>query len=381
MGSELARTSNGTLTTTLVNDEEQRKIFQRFRLVFDARYCTRRHIFWIEKKYGKFIVRCVKTLTRQSKGEDLLIGTTIDDLDAVRLLIVNRVAGQILTGIRWEAYDDFALTSLLISGRYDLFDLAGGMPRDKLVTLARQGLSVPTKIEEWDFDGLLVFHRCPRCQGLCSRDLLTFYPEYFNCEQCGREPFTPTACMRMAESICVKLFPDQAQPSKIVEVKNALHALPVHPVENTDFFPIHAFLDLLSSCVLVWYLRIHQGGSAEGLAASLQCESDFFRPRITLLYQHSIFPLLKVPELRKKFKAHLQEIGIDMRQVEVFIGAAGRVDEILGAPLMWGHDGQCGKRDWEVLFPFIAQSTPLYLNTLVEAYAKQLETQQEQGGA
>lgn len=150
----------------------------------------------MEDKGSHLILRHVRDPTRRRKAEDVLVGRTLNDLEAAKVLIGNFAAGAKMTTIRWELYADFPLQTQLASGRFDYGDLLGGLTPDHAKFLAANNVR-PSG--DWDFDAILLTHRC----GLCHRVYDTksvIYDPRLPCESCGVMP-TQDAATQVIEAL------------------------------------------------------------------------------------------------------------------------------------------------------------------------------------
>ena len=156
------------------------KLFGSFREIFSAERQRDRVVFWIEENRGQIILRCVKKLDRQRKNEDQLVGRTKGNIDIVKVMIGNFASGCNMTMACWELYADFELSKLIDTGRFDHFDLLPNF--NSMEDLARHGVVISG---DWDFDNVILMHKCPSCGGAFNRSSVIYIPEH-NCEKCGK---------------------------------------------------------------------------------------------------------------------------------------------------------------------------------------------------
>ena len=255
-----------------------KELFGAFRNAFAAEYLPRWVVFWVEEKRGCVIVRQVKNLARRRKSEDGVVGTTVNDSAAIRILIGNFAASCKLSTVRWELYRDFALTEKVESGRFDYNDLVGEVPREKRKMLLEEGI-FPRG--DWDFDGLLLTHLCPLCRGVFNRTSI-LYLSRTPCESCGKE--IPQNISR--DIICKLINATEVRSRKITEQLST----------HNRKFDVQNFLDPVANSVALWPVaHLEHNLSVENIRSHFSsCFSGF-----TKLYNQSVFGLISCGYLER----------------------------------------------------------------------------------
>ncbi len=291
------------------------KLFRAFRQMFSAETVTERFVFWKETKGNKAIVRLVSDLNRKGKASDKLVGITIDDLSAVKVLIGNFAAGCKLSTVRWELYADFDLSVLLDMGRFDSFDLFEGLDRDKAQSLVRQGI-VPTG--DWDFDAIITMHQCPKCHQIFDRTSVLYRP-LRSCETCGKE-------QTFAEQRVIVL-------KLLTNSKTALRRLgQTHFVrDQREQLPIQHYLDPIANSVSYWAIcdTLASNKPLGEFMATLSGQYEQFRE----LFNRSLFRLMTVSDtqnFQEYFRQCIEQTsgndGI------MFVASLKRLSEALAFP-------------------------------------------------
>jgi hypothetical protein len=291
------------------------KLFRAFRQVFSAESVTERLVFWKDSKHGKVVVRLVSDLGRKSKADDRIVGMTIDDLSAVKVLIGNFAAGCKLSTVRWEIYADFDLSVLLDMGRFDSLDLFEGLDRDDAQSLARQGI-VPTG--DWDFDAIIVMHQCPKCRQVFDRTSILYRP-FRLCETCGKE-------QTFAEQrvIVFKLLTDSKTARQRLGQTHSV-------IDKREQLPIQHYLDPIANSVSYWAIcdAIASNKPLGKFMDTLSGQYEQFRE----LFNHSLFRLMTVSDsqnLQEYFRQCIKQTsgndGI------MFVASLKRLSEALAFP-------------------------------------------------
>lgn len=288
-------------------DAYARELFRAFRSTFAVEHLTNRVVFWVEHTAkGQVIMRQVKNLRRVRKGEDIVVGMTDNDISAARILIGNYAAGCKLTTARWELYGDFACSELLARGRFDYNDLAGSIPLEDRKDLIQRGI-YPRG--DWDFDGILLTHRCPLCGGVFDRTSL-LYVSSRPCESCGR-------IVDIKESYLVitkLLLTHQLRKQKIT----------AHWVkEQNGGVKVSDFVDPLANSIAFWPLdRLAHLTDFKNI---FQYFGKHFFDDFQELYQCSVLRLILCKEFERYLAACLRHMTGSSRQLAV--NALKRVSE------------------------------------------------------
>ncbi len=282
-----------------------RQLFASFRDVFSAENQPERAIFWIEESRGQAFLRHVVNRKRTRKSDDLLVGKITCDLDAIRVLIGNFAAGSSLTSVRWELYADFALTNLVERGRFDLRDLLPTI--DDLSVLTRKGLALNG---DWDFDNIILTHKCPNCKGVCNRTSVLYVP-HFPCEQCG-EPAGRDQSGRIINRLLLKFRQRQER-------------LALYPAgEESGAFSIQQFVDPAPNSVAYWWITVQAGAAMDDEKAA------FYGGQQEMLHaivRQSLFKFMTIHYLREGFKKFLMETSTE--DWTMFIGQVWKFGELL----------------------------------------------------
>ncbi len=270
------------------DDAYGRELFANYRKVFGADRLRERAVFWMETCGEHAIVRHVRDLKRASKARDAIVGKTLNDRIAARILIGNFVAGCKMTTVRWELYGDFELTALLAKGRFDPRDLLGETTREELAAFALRGV-VP--IGDWDFDAFIPMHQCPSCRGIASAKFVLYVPR-LRCETCGRE-----ATWDEQQHVIEKIM---------VGYRERLRRIATHPAEGrAGEFEIQHFADPIPNSVMCWVL---ERSSKNLLVAIRELFSESWQPTLEQMYRRCFFALLTVGITEKAFWRYLARV-------------------------------------------------------------------------
>ncbi len=302
--------SNGLMTTytslpdTLPEDDYTRRLFRCFREVFVAENQPQRAVFWVEEVRGNIILRHVRNLNRTRKIEDNIVGRLGNDFDAVKIAIGNYAAGSATTTVRWEIYADFALTQLVECGRFDFHDL---LPRTDFSEISKLKGQL---VGDWDFDSILLTHKCLHCNGIFNRKSV-LYVSHYTCEQCGKAP-----TWDHARDTIVRLMRKHTIRA---------NALTVHTNERYDNeFKVQYFVDPLPNSVVYWWIT-------NQLANSIEDQNSTFSgdqlETLNTLYRASLFRLMRIPSIRSAFESYLKTI--DGEDWELFMGQLAKFGELL----------------------------------------------------
>jgi hypothetical protein len=147
------------------------------------------------KPNGKAVVRFVP---KEGAVKHRIVGATLDDPDAARILLGNVHASCYLTSIRWELYGDRGCEEFINMGRFDQWDLLKGIPSEKLGELSKRSV-VP--MGDWDFDKLLWGTPC----AVCGTEVVVNYHLYsidsVVCAECGNRPFLSGSIHRFLDEV------------------------------------------------------------------------------------------------------------------------------------------------------------------------------------
>jgi hypothetical protein len=331
------------------SDEFARELFGAFRDVFRADRLREAAVFWVEQKVGGLIIRHVRDLNRVRKSDDQLVGRTINDLAAVRIMIGNFVAGCKLTTTRWEIYGDFELTQRLEMGRFDIRDLFGDIDAEKVEMLTQQGIC-PSG--DWDFDGIVLMHRCPLCGKLFDKKSV-LYVSRKKCESCGQVP-TRDDTLRIVKHLMLGFRAKQER-------------LAVHQVGTQEEFHVQYFTDPLPNSVTYWAVE-----NGPGTAGGEDLFDQQFREWFRQCYNHSLFKALTCDALRQHLLENLTADEDDDKWA-IPISCIRRIGEKLG---MMGStlDLTLEELDHKV----VTVGLPEFINFLIRRHGT--ATTQEEGG-
>ena len=336
-----------------------KELFSSFRNTFASEYLPHRVVFWIEEKNGRAIIRQVKNLRHERKFEDAVVGMTINDLPAIKVLIGNFASGCKLTIARLEIYRDFALSELIEQGRFDYQDLAGDVSLDERKSLIQRGVYPKG---DWDFDGILLTHRCPLCGGVFDRTSV-LYVSRKPCESCGVE--TPLGKSR---DIIMELISQvRWKRQRITE-----HWTPSPSGEAG----IQHFIDPVANSVAFWPI--------EQLECNLNFQSvfDWFGgcfDNFKSLYDQSLFRLIVRPELEDIFTACVRKATNG--HGEVLVKAIVRVSEQF-SPL-WLEEqkknpGNPKIKQMHLDMRVAVETLPILINELILNYRKLNKTERKE---
>lgn len=282
--------SNRALTAREIDEKEySRKLFKSFRQIFDSDKQPERTVFWIEEKFGRFFIRQVTNLKREKKSEDVLIGKCIKDINAVKIIIGNLAIDCNTTLACWEIYDDFELSSLVEKGRFDHLDLLSGVKDEKQqVELAEQGFMPASN---WDFDNIILMHRCPFCGDIYNRNFVLFR-DNIRCEGCEE-----LIGINHGQSVIKKL---------ISNVFNGQQRLKKHVQKHSEQKTmVHYYIDPLANSVISWILL-----NTNLNDPNLLHEFDFAYEEGILhsIFRLSLFNLLRIDIFKKELNECLCRI-------------------------------------------------------------------------
>jgi len=289
-------------------DAYSRELFRAFRQTFVAEHLADRVMFWadLSKTNGRVVVRQVKDLQRVRKGTDTIVGMTDNNLSEIRILIGNYAAGCKLTTLRWELYGDFACTELFAKGRFDYDDLAGSIPLEERKNLIARGI-YPRG--DWDFDGILLTHRCPLCGGVFDRTSL-LYVSSRPCENCGQ-----VVDMKESYSVITKLLlAHQLRKQKITDHWE---------LTQNGVIKVSGFVDPIANSVAFWPLdRLAHLTDFRNI---FQYFGKHFFDDFQELYRYSLLKLILCKEFEPHFAACLRRITESRQQI--IVNALKRVSE------------------------------------------------------
>ncbi len=282
----LSRVQPGSLTTEDINFDLP-NIFWKFREVMRAEWCHSRKIYYLEKGFGDRVrLRQVTKLPRKDKSTDPTIQVFKNpvEIDVVKATIANINQRQVLTGVRWELYADFELLELIEMGRFDIVDLLPQHP-DRLRQLVSTGvLDVSIKMGALDFDCLITSHTCPKCRQISfGKDLLILVPEWMNCDKCTCSGWGKNAFVDIGAALTL------AQ-----RLQNTRSVLPAKPA---DYAPIELwFIETVATPAFSQLIKHRTVMTIEGVN-----HNDISHQLISLLYEKSLYKLLKIPDIKALF--------------------------------------------------------------------------------
>ena len=290
------------------------ELFLSFRQVFSAQHLRERAIFWFEEKRGRAIVRHVRDPERQRKSEDQVIGMTVPDINAVRILIGNFTDSMPLSTVRWELYQDFDLTELNSMGRFDHIDLLSELDQATGKALQSQGI-IP--YGHWDFDQILLTHLCPLCGKIYDRRFLIYVP-HLRCESCSQIiPFGRTI------STAHDLVKRHLMKTEKVTI------LPVPGIGNQ--VSIQDFIDPAANSFAYWLTTKEQGGGIYAFTVSSRNPTidHGFTDNWMSFYYRSLFHLMKNELVRDAFNRHLETIGFKEDEFALTAGAMHTIARLI----------------------------------------------------
>lgn len=171
-----------------------------FRINHAPEKLTHKRFYVIKEKGDKIQVDYIWNLKPLQK---IVVGSTINDLNAVKILIGNH-ANHSLSYIRWEIYADEDCEDLLDIGRFDQFDLLKDLSESEFYVLKDKGI-IPNG--NWDFDGMLFHKTCPICSTKISINGYAFNIDSATCNNCGNRPFLSPHIMNILENIEQEALP------------------------------------------------------------------------------------------------------------------------------------------------------------------------------
>jgi len=186
-----------------------------------------------------------------------------------------------MTNTCWELYSDFKLTSLLSTGRFDFKDLINN---ENTYSIAESKLS-----GEWDFDSIVLTHKCPYCKHLAYNTKSVLYLPHAKCDNCGLGPdFT------QARNVIVELIRRFKYKQEYIVT-----------YEKNNCSDIQAFVDPLVNSVIYWWLS--EVGFVNLSAINSDIPADF-NVYLRQIFNNSLFKLLTVSGIQKYFKKYLNDI-------------------------------------------------------------------------
>jgi hypothetical protein len=154
--------------------------------------------FWLRPVRGDNTHAVVLFIPQFEKCQHWVIGKTLNDPVAARILIGNSRAGQWLPGIRWELYGDPHREELLDIGSFHQWGLLSDVSSNKLEDLKEQGV-VPQG--DWDFQQLLFERTCNACGRKIAINAHLFNIDSAVCSNCGNRPFLARSLHAWSEEL------------------------------------------------------------------------------------------------------------------------------------------------------------------------------------
>jgi hypothetical protein len=318
------------------SNEYAKKLFSSFRSVFDAKRLCERAIFYVEQLGRKYIVRHVLNLEkRQRKSDDKVVGMTVADLAAAKMLIGNFAAGCALSTVRWEIYDGFDLTNRLEIGRFDNHDLISESVPEQ----------APRPLGDWDFDKIMLMHCCPLCRK-CFDSSSLLYTSEVPCESCDQK--VPTE--RSGDIIRSLVHSYQDRRKKIKTYMGS---------DSQERSAVQLYVDPVPNSVMYWFLERSQCSISDWrslLPGGLGNDLD-------QMYYCSIFNMMRMSYARNEFRLYLQQLPDSVsRDIEYDLGVLMRIGEMFNLP--W-HSVRELKKDNEVVDRLELDHAREFLPTLI----------------
>jgi hypothetical protein len=296
-----------TALCTIDTGDADDNIFRNFRRVFSARRCRRRMVFWFDERFGQTRLRQRVLADRASKKDDAIVAVIPGkpNLDILRFAIAARFAEKLMTGIRWELYSDFACRELVAMGRFDHLDLMADADMQLVRMQAALGnLTIPSCEEDWDFDAILITHRCPTCHRIFGRDNLAFNPSFTACGYCAagkRQKGTKSDAGHLSDALTTA--------SRLVR-KMSYGPQGILPAANpsADIEPIELMLDVHATPLFIWLMcdyfkdTIFTSHGARPGRDHLAGLDTFSESNLRACYQQSILPQLKIDFVARAFE-------------------------------------------------------------------------------
>ncbi len=157
-----------------------------WRSLHSAERAPYRCLFWMQPQGKTGETAIVRFLLDFNGKHQRLVGKTLNDPDAAKILIANWRAGRLCTSVRWELYADRECEDLLDMGRFDQWDLLSGISEEKLQTLAARGVA---PAGDWDFDKMLWGKKCSICGKQVSVNFHLYSIDSVVCAECHNRPF------------------------------------------------------------------------------------------------------------------------------------------------------------------------------------------------
>lgn len=269
-----------------------RRLFDSFYQVFAAERQPERAIFWCKRNAKHATVWHVRNLEDRHPQNDMLVGRTINDDDAIRILIGNWAAGCKMTTVRWELFNDLTLTQFADMGRFDYFDLAGGVDRDKARFLRQQNIY---PAGNWDFDAVAQMHTCLKCHQPFNRKSILYLPNQ-PCENCGLEP-THMDASRV-------IYPVM---TGYVERLSRITTFSSGQLEME--FAVQHFVDPIPNSVIYWLLIVHHGGYWQPTAQELfgQESESGYGENFEMMRRRTLFNFMASEGTRDLFRHYMTE--------------------------------------------------------------------------
>lgn len=297
-----------TALCTIDTGDADDNIFRNFRRVFSARRCRRRMVFWFDEKFGQTRLRQRILKDRASKKDDAIVAVIPGkpDLDVLRLAIAARFSEKLMTGIRWELYSDFACREFVAQGRFDHIDLLDGANLGLIRMQAALGnLTLPSCEEDWDFDAILITHRCRTCRRIFGRESLAFSPGTTACGHCVNESKRQKRTMPDVQRISDTLVTATHLMRKINDRPKGILLVERSP---DDIEPIELMLDVHATPLFIWLVCDYFGSTTCSEHDSRLNDGDpsmartFDERNMRACYQESILAQLKLDFVAQAFE-------------------------------------------------------------------------------
>ncbi len=276
------------------DSDDTKILFRKFREVFSAEKQVYRAVFWIEEKFGKFILRSVPDIKRKKKSEDIIVGKVLDVFSA-KILIGNFFAGRNMTQIKWELYSDFNLSDKIEEGRFDYKDLLSGL---ELVDQDYYAQSSIYPKGDWDFDGIILTHQCPKCYRVFDKEFIILNPFKF-CDSCGEK--IPVG--KGKEIISRMLKKINYFPSKIILTN-------FEEIKKRSDNRIQLYIDPMCNSVILWILTSPVSSRNPQIFEKFVIRESGYN-YLDKAFKSSIFCLMSSNCLSRDMNQYLEEIDVD----------------------------------------------------------------------
>lgn len=156
-----------------------------------------RRIYTMEPDASKKNVTVKYWLDFEGKHRQV-VGRTLNDEDAVRILIGNALSGAWMSSITWELYNGRTRDELVDMERTDQWGLLAPIDPDKFEFLKGKGIKPQGN---WDFYRLLWRKKCHICGTPVAINMYAYNIDSGVCSKCNNRPWLAPSLHRYLDSV------------------------------------------------------------------------------------------------------------------------------------------------------------------------------------